>query len=119
MAGIVISNHGARQIDTCRSGIEVLVEVMGALRAAGLENRMQVFVDGGFRRGTDIIKALALGASGVGVGRPVLHGLAAYGEEGVVHCLRLLREEFETAMRMMGCCSIADIKPAHISTAKL
>ncbi len=64
-------------MDTSRSGIEVLVEVMQALRSVGLDKSMEVYIDGGIRRGTDIFKAIALGAKGVGIGRPVLHGLAA------------------------------------------
>eukprot|EP00656_Telonema_subtile_P021109 TRINITY_DN2214_c0_g2_i3.p1 TRINITY_DN2214_c0_g2~~TRINITY_DN2214_c0_g2_i3.p1 ORF type:complete len:440 (-),score=126.11 TRINITY_DN2214_c0_g2_i3:355-1674(-) len=72
--GIVVSNHGGRQLDTSRSGIEILVEVMHALNAAGVAHKLDVFVDGGIRRGTDIFKAIALGAKGVGIGRPTLYG---------------------------------------------
>ena len=115
----MVSNHGGRQVDTCRSGVEALVEVMAALRAEGLAGRMEVFVDGGIRRGTDIFKCLALGASGVGVGRPALHGLAAYGRDGVVRALEMLRDEFQSALRMMGCPRLSDIGPAHLSAAKL
>jgi L-lactate dehydrogenase (cytochrome) len=66
---IVVSNHGGRQLDYARSGVEVLIEVMAALREAGLDRQITVFVDGGIRRGTDIFKCLALGADGIGIGR--------------------------------------------------
>lgn len=81
--GIVCSNHGGRQLDTSRSGVEVLVEVMAALRERGLQDRLEVYVDGGVRRGTDVLKALALGAKAVGIGRPTLYAMAGYGTAGV------------------------------------
>ncbi len=116
---IVVSNHGGRQLDYARSGAEVLIEVMAALGAAGLERRITVFVDGGIRRGTDIFKCIALGADGVGIGRPVLHGLAAYGEAGVVKTITMLRDEFATCLMMMGCPTVADIKEEMVVTSKL
>jgi L-lactate dehydrogenase (cytochrome) len=116
---IVVSNHGGRQLDYARSGVEVLIEVMAALRKAGLDRQISVFVDGGIRRGTDIFKCLALGAAGVGIGRPVLHGLAAYGEAGVVKTIALLRDEFVTCLMMMGCPTVADIKEEMVVTSKL
>ena len=116
---IVVSNHGGRQLDYARSGVEVLIEVMAALREAGLDRQITVFVDGGIRRGTDIFKCLALGANGVGIGRPVLHGLAAYGEAGVVKTVTMLRDEFATCLMMMGCPTVADIKEEMVVTSKL
>jgi L-lactate dehydrogenase (cytochrome) len=116
---IVVSNHGGRQLDYSRSGVEVLIEVMGALRAAGLDRQITVFVDGGIRRGTDIFKCLALGANGVGIGRPVLHGLAAYGESGVVKTITMLRDEFATCLMMMGCPTVGDIEEEMVLTSKL
>jgi L-lactate dehydrogenase (cytochrome) len=116
---IVVSNHGGRQLDYARSGVEVLVEVMAALREAGLERQITVFVDGGIRRGTDIFKCLALGADGVGIGRPVLHGLAAHGEAGVVKTITMLRDEFATCLMMMGCPTVDDIKEEMVVTSKL
>jgi len=116
---IVVSNHGGRQLDYARSGVEVLIEVMAALREAGLDRQITVFVDGGIRRGTDIFKCLALGADGVGIGRPVLHGLAAYGEAGVVKTITMLRDEFATCLMMMGCPTVADIKEEMVVTSKL
>lgn len=95
--GLIVSNHGARQMDNALSTIEVLPEVLDAV--AG---RVPVMIDSGFRRGTDVFTALALGASGVCIGRPYLWGLAAFGEAGVAGVLRVLRREFETVMRQMG-----------------
>jgi 4-hydroxymandelate oxidase len=97
-AGIIVSNHGGRQLDTARPTIHALPEVVEAV--AG---RAEVLMDGGIRRGTDILKALALGARAVQVGRPVLWGLAVGGEAGVRHVLELLRTEFDLAMAMCGC----------------
>jgi len=117
--GIVLSNHGGRQLDFSRSGIEVLVEVMDALRSAGLEKKLEVFVDGGVRRGTDIFKAVALGATAVGIGRPTLYGLAAYGQEGVERVVEILKEEFGMVMGLMGAPSVKDIKPEMLITRNL
>ena len=95
--GIIVSNHGARQMDNSLSTIEVLPEIVRAV--AG---RIPVMIDSGFRRGTDVFTAIALGASAVCIGRPYLWGLSAFGEAGVEGVLRLLRREFETVMRHMG-----------------
>lgn len=119
VAGIVLSNHGGRQLDYSRSGIEVLPEVMEALRSVGAEKKMEVFVDGGVRRGTDIFKALALGATAVGVGRPVLYGLASYGQQGVERVLEMLKEEFQMAMMLMGTVTLKDIKPSMCNIRNL
>jgi len=119
VAGIVISNHGGRQLEYARSSIEILPEVIEALKRAGLENKLEIFIDGGIRRGTDIFKALALGAKAVGIGRPTLYGLASYGQEGVEKVISLLREEFITTMKMMGCVTISDIKPEMICVKNL
>ena len=97
-SGIVVSNHGGRQLDTARPTIRALPEVVEAV--AG---RVEVLVDGGIRRGTDVLKAIALGARAVQVGRPVLWGLAVEGEAGVRHVLELLRSEFDLAMALCGC----------------
>jgi 4-hydroxymandelate oxidase len=103
-AGIIVSNHGGRQLDTARPTIRALPEVVTAV--AG---RVAVLIDGGIRRGTDVLKALALGASAVQVGRPVLWGLAVDGEAGVRHVLELLHTEFDLAMALCGCRSVAEI----------
>jgi isopentenyl diphosphate isomerase/L-lactate dehydrogenase-like FMN-dependent dehydrogenase len=110
VAGIVVSNHGGRQLDGVAATIEALPEVVEAV-----EDRVEVFVDGGIRRGTDVIKALALGARAAMVGRPVLWGLACGGEEGARHVLELLRDEVELALLLCGCPTPADVAPAHIS----
>jgi L-lactate dehydrogenase (cytochrome) len=109
--GIVLSNHGGRQLDTARSGIEILPEVVAHLRKAGLLNKLEIYVDGGVKRGSDIFKALALGAKAVGIGRPVLHALAAFGQPGVERLLQILYDEFILCMRLMGVTSIAQIRP--------
>ncbi|TPX49365.1 hypothetical protein SeMB42_g01807 [Synchytrium endobioticum] len=111
---IVVSNHGGRQLDTGRSGIEILPEVTKALADAGLDGKLEIYVDGGFRRGTDIFKALALGAKGIGMGRPFLYAMSSYGQAGVERALDLLRDELEMCMRLMGTPTIADIKPASV-----
>ena len=109
VSGIVVSNHGGRQLDSVVTGIEVLPEVVAAV--AG---RCEVYVDGGIRRGTDILKALALGARAVLVGRPVLWGLAVNGAPGVQHVLEILRDELELAMRLSGCSSLASINSSLV-----
>jgi 4-hydroxymandelate oxidase len=106
-AGVVVSNHGGRQLDTAPATIDVLPEVAGALAAHG--HRIEVLMDGGVRRGTDVLKALALGARAVLVGRPVLWGLATDGEAGAARVLRLLRDELDLAMALAGAPTIADV----------
>ena len=120
--GVVLSNHGGRQLDFARSGIEVLPEAMAALKedftAEELED-FHVFVDGGVRRGTDILKALALGARAVGIGKPVAYAMSAYGEDGIAAMLDGLRGEFENAMRLMGVTSLDQLKPRMVDTTAL
>lgn len=117
--GIIVSNHGGRQMDFGRSAIEVLPEVMDALREEGAGRRVEVLLDGGVRRGTDIYKALALGAKAVGIGRPALYGLAGYGQQGVERVLQCLREELLFTMRLMGKQRISDIGPDSVCTRNL
>ncbi|MGZ3640203.1 MAG: alpha-hydroxy acid oxidase [Ktedonobacterales bacterium] len=105
--GIVVSNHGGRILDGAVASIEALPEVAEAVRAAG--GRCEVYMAGGVRRGTDELKALALGAQAVLVGRPVLWGLAAEGAEGVRGVLGLLRDELDLAMALAGRPSLANI----------
>lgn len=110
LQGCVLSNHGGRQLDTCRSGIEVLPEVMEALREVGAtKEEFEVFVDGGIRRGADIFKAVALGASGVGIGRPVLYSLASFGGKGITKMVSLLEDELRMVMRLSGTPDVASI----------
>ncbi|KAL7211413.1 hypothetical protein ACSBR2_014304 [Camellia fascicularis] len=108
-AGIIVSNHGARQLDYVPATIMALEEVVKAV-----QGRVPVFVDGGVRRGTDVFKALALGASGVFIGRPVVFSLAADGEAGVRKVLQMLRDEFELTMALSGCRSLKEITRNHI-----
>jgi len=110
--GIVISNHGGRQLDYCVTSLEVLPEM---LRAVG--TRMTLIVDGGILRGTDIAKALALGARAVLVGRAALYGLAAGGEAGAAHALGLLTTELHRVLGELGCMQVADLSPAHLRAA--
>lgn len=105
-AAIIVSNHGARQLDTAPATISVL----GAV-ASAVAGRAEVLVDGGIRRGTDIVKAIALGARAVLVGRPMLWGLATGGERGVAAVFAALRDELELAMALCGCESLAEITP--------
>lgn len=117
--GVVLSNHGGRQLDFARSGIEVLAEVMPELRRLGLENKIEIFVDGGIRRATDIIKALCLGAKGVGIGRPFLYAMSAYGLPGVDRAMQLLKDEMEMNMRLIGCSSVDQLGPDLVDTRGL
>ena len=114
--GVVLSNHGGRQLDTARSGIEILAEVMPVLRGKGLENKIEIFIDGGVRRATDIIKAVALGAKGVGIGRPFLYAMSAYGDEGVDKAMQLLKDEMIMNMRLIGASSIDQLTPDMLDT---
>jgi (S)-mandelate dehydrogenase len=102
--GIVLSNHGGRQLDSCVSGVELLPAV-----SAELGGKIRVLVDGGFRRGSDVLKAMALGAHAVMIGRPVLYGLAAGGQPGVSHALGLLRAEMERSLTLLGCRSLGEL----------
>jgi 4-hydroxymandelate oxidase len=104
--GIVVSNHGGRQLDGAIPTIEALPEVVEAV-----DGRLEVFLDSGVRRGVDVVKALALGARAVLVGRPLLWGLAVDGEAGVRQVLDILRLEFEVAMALCGCRTVSDLGP--------
>ncbi|EKG20018.1 FMN-dependent dehydrogenase [Macrophomina phaseolina MS6] len=117
--GVVLSNHGGRQLDFARSGVEVLAEVMPILRQRGWENKIEVYIDGGVRRATDIIKALCLGAKGVGIGRPFLYAMSAYGLAGVDRAMQLLKDEMEMNMRLIGCSSVDQLNPSLLDTRGL
>ena len=117
--GVVLSNHGGRQLDFARSGIEVLSEVMPVLRERGWEDRIEIYVDGGIRRATDIIKALCLGAKGVGIGRPFLFAMSAYGLPGVDRAMQLLKDEMEMNMRLIGCSSVSQLNPTLVDSRAL
>lgn len=104
VSGIIVSNHGARNLDTVPATIDAL-----PLVAEKVEGRVPILVDGGIRRGTDVIKALALGATAVQIGRPYLWGLGVAGAEGVTRVVQILRREFEMTMMLMGRATIASI----------
>ncbi|KAK3940673.1 FMN-dependent dehydrogenase-domain-containing protein [Diplogelasinospora grovesii] len=117
--GVVLSNHGGRQLDFARSGIEILAETMPVLRDLGIENKIEIYIDGGVRRATDIIKALCLGAKGVGIGRPFLYAMSAYGLAGVDRAMQLLKDEMEMNMRLIGANSVADLTPNMVDARSL
>ncbi|NIO05650.1 MAG: alpha-hydroxy-acid oxidizing protein [Proteobacteria bacterium] len=104
IAGVIVSNHGGRQLDTAPASIEALSGIVEAV-----EDGLEVLIDGGIRRGTDVVKALALGARAVGVGRPIIWGLAHDGENGVLRVLEILRSEIDSAMGLCGCASVEEI----------
>ena len=110
--GLLLSNHGGRQLDTVPATVELLPEF-----AAAVGGRIPVLLDGGVRRGTDIVKALALGAAAVGVGRPVVWGLAVAGERGAVRVLEILREELDHTLALCGVNGYADLSPALVRPA--
>lgn len=102
--GLIVSNHGGRTLDTLPATLDLLPAM-----ATAVQGRVPLLLDGGIRRGTDILKAMALGADAVLIGRPFIYGLATAGALGVAHVLRLLREELEVAMALTGCRTLADI----------
>jgi 4-hydroxymandelate oxidase len=108
--GIVVSNHGGRQLDGAIASLDALPEIVEAVG-----DRIDILIDGGIRRGTDILKALALGAKAVLVGRPILWGLAVSGDAGVRHVLELLRDELDLAMALSGCPTLQDIDSSLIT----
>jgi 4-hydroxymandelate oxidase len=110
--GVVVSNHGGRQLDTALAPVDALEPIV---EAAG--DRLEVLIDGGIRRGTDVLKALALGARAVLVGRPIIWGLAAGGEAGIRSVIELLLAEFETALALSGAIRAADLDPSFLVRA--
>jgi isopentenyl diphosphate isomerase/L-lactate dehydrogenase-like FMN-dependent dehydrogenase len=108
-AAVVVSNHGGRQLDGVSATLDVLEEVVDAV-----DGRAEVYFDGGVRRGVDVLKALALGARAVLIGRAMLWGLAVAGEEGVADVLRMFQKELELGLALLGCTSPADVSRAHV-----
>lgn len=108
--GVVVSNHGGRQLDAVPASVDLLPPVVDEVA-----DDVEVFVDGGIRRGTDVAVALALGARAVLIGRPALWGLAVGGEDGAAHVLELLRAEFQLTMTLLGVCDPQDIGPHHLA----
>lgn len=112
--GIVVSNHGGRQLDEVSASVDALREVV-----ATVKGKIEVYLDGGVRTGTDVLKALALGARCIFLGRPILWGLACKGEHGVKEVLNILTEEFRRCMTLSGCQSVAEISPDLIQFSRL
>lgn len=113
LGGVIVSNHGGRTLDTAPASAHVLPRIVDALAGT-----LPVLVDGGIRRGTDVLKAMALGASAVLLGRPYVYGLANAGAVGVAHVLRLLRDELEIAMALCGCRQLDQAKPGLLYPAR-
>lgn len=111
-SGVVVSNHGGRQLDGAVASLDALPEVVAAV-----DGRAEVYLDGGVRRGTDVVTALGLGARAVLLGRPALYGLAIDGARGVTRVLDLLRDEIENALALLGCRSPAEVTSAHVVRA--
>lgn len=120
VSGIVLSNHGGRQLDTARSAIEILPEVIITLKRNRIPlDKFEVFIDGGIRRGSDIFKAMALGAKCVGIGRPILYGLASYGENGIHRVVDLFEEQLFRTMRLCGTTKLDNINENYVITKNL
>lgn len=116
---IVLSNHGGRSQDTSQPPLLTLLEIR-TYAPHIMGKKMQIFVDGGVRRGTDVLKALCLGANAVGIGRPVLFSMSAgYGHYGIRRMIQILRREIETNMAFLGARTIADLSPSMINTKPL
>ena len=111
-AGVVVSNHGGRQLD----GVPATIDALPAV-AEAVDGRVPVLVDGGVRRGTDVLVALALGADAVLAGRPALWGLAVDGEEGAREVLEILKAEIRLGLALLGCRTPADVSRAHVARA--
>ena len=115
--GIVVSNHGGRACGGCRSALACLEEICGCLKSKNLLGSLEILFDGGVRSGRDIFKALCLGANGVGIGRPYYWASAAYGEEGVVAAVELLRQELQHTMAQAGAPSLELLCPSMLCRA--
>jgi L-lactate dehydrogenase (cytochrome) len=112
--GILLSNHGGRNLDYSPPSILILLEMHK--QCPEIFDQMEIFVDGGFRRGGDILKALCLGAKAVGMGRPFLFALN-YGTEGAEHLVEILRDEMESAMKLLGIKNLEEVHPGLVNTA--
>lgn len=114
--GVVLSNHGGRQLEYSPPPIEVLAELMPVLREKGLADNFEVYVDGGIRRATDVLKAICLGAKGVGIGRPFLYAMSTYGDAGVTKAIQLLKDEMIMDMRLLGVTSLDQLDESFVDT---
>ncbi|KAK9424044.1 putative Mitochondrial cytochrome-like protein b2 [Seiridium unicorne] len=115
--GILLSNHGGRQLHSAPDALSTLLEIRQYCPEV-LEH-LEIYVDGGLRDGADVLKALCLGAKGVGVGRPFYYALAAYGTAGVERCVEILAEELRTAMRLVGVTSLDQVRPDMVNASRL
>ena len=118
VSGIIVSNHGGRQVDFARPTVDCLTEIAAALQvepSVKLNKNFDLYVDGGVRRGTDVFKCLALGAKAVGIGRPALFALASHGEKGVEHLFNILADELRMTMMHTGCMKLSDISSRHVT----
>jgi L-lactate dehydrogenase (cytochrome) len=113
-SGLVVSNHGGRQLDGVRASLRALPEILGAV-----EGRAEVLLDGGIRRGADIVKALCMGARAVLIGRAFAYGLAAAGEAGVTRAVQILREDMERTLRLLGCHSVEQLNRTYLDIPKV
>jgi len=111
--GIMLSNHGGRSLDTAQPSMLTLLELHNI--CPEVFGKVEVYVDGGVTRGTDIVKALCLGATAVGIGRPFLYSLC-YGQEGVEHLSQILKDELETSMRLLGITDVGQAHPGLVNT---
>ncbi|SCU79157.1 LANO_0A05270g1_1 [Lachancea nothofagi CBS 11611] len=116
---VVLSNHGGRQLDFSRPPLEVLAEAKQMLKEKGLEDKIEIYLDGGVRRGSDVVKALCMGAKGVGLGRPFLYAMAGYGEPGITHLLEILEGEIKNNMRLLGVERISDLNESLVDVNSL
>ena len=115
-AGVVLSNHGGRQLEFSPPPIEVLAELMPILREKGLADKFEVYIDGGVRRATDVLKAICLGAKGVGIGRPFLYAMSGYGDAGVNKAIQLLKDEMVMNMRLLGVNKLEELNESFVDT---
>lgn len=119
------ADGSGRQLDFAPSPLAILPSVAAALRAGGFleprpgRGKFEIFVDGGVRRATDVLKAIALGATAVGIGRPVIYAMSTYGQDGVERMLQILKDEFEMNMRLIGAQTIGDVVPSMVDTTAL
>jgi L-lactate dehydrogenase (cytochrome) len=115
--GIFLSNHGGRQLDHAPSSLHTLYELRK--HAPGIFEKVEVLVDGGYRRGTDVLKALCLGATAVGLGRPFMYALSGYGTEGVSKAITLLQDEVITGMKLLGARNVRELVPEMVNASLL
>lgn len=115
--GIVLSNHGGRQLDSVKAPIENLAELVPLLKKRNVYDKIDIFIDGGVRRGSDVIKAIALGAKGVGIGRPFLYAMSTYGDEGVYKAIQILKDEMVMNMRLLGAPSMEVLNESYIDSS--